>query len=336
MKKKKPLPTRIIERKCVNIEDVNALAKADARLLVDDAIAGYDKQINEIVNEVIKQHKKIILVSGPSSSGKTTTSYKIKQGLKEAGIKSFVISLDDFLLNSNQLPVKPDGRKDYETIYTLDLDHIHKCLGEIISKNQTILPVFDFKVGRRKEEGVKCSLGKNDVAIIEGIHALNPLISETLDEDKFYRVYVHCNTHFLLDGKIEIGARDLRLLRRIIRDSRERNTNPLRTIDMWKDVCAGEEIYIRPFKPTANYFINSTHIFEPLLYKTTAQRKLRPLADSGEQTARNLLRRLECCLTINDSVVPEDALIREFYLGNAAVNSPTYISDKLREKFQNK
>ncbi|MDR0850195.1 MAG: nucleoside kinase [Christensenellaceae bacterium] len=298
------------EKYQARIEQVNDLAMKDIGHLIRQSENNYANQITRLVDSIIGGGKKIVLVAGPSSAGKTTSAYKIKQGLIGRGINAFVISLDDFLFSVDELPLKPNGKPDFETVYSLDIHCVQQCLNEILFKNRTALPIFDFRLGRRSDKWIICSLKPNDVVIIEGLHALNPLIIGSLDSDKFFRVYVQTNTVFSYNDKPLISGRELRLFRRIIRDSRERNTNPLRTVTMWADVCHGEDIYIRPHMHLVEYFLDTTHLFEPLMYKNIAIKQLSPLDNS---LAKTMLSKLNFVGTIDGTLVPSDSLVREFY-----------------------
>ena len=298
------------ETRQVRIEQINDMAMKDVSHLIRQSENNYARQIETMLDDIVKGGKRIVLLAGPSSAGKTTTAYKIKQGLKTQGINAFVISLDDFLFSASDLPAKPNGKPDFETVYSLDIHCLQVCLNEILTRNRTAVPIFDFRLGRRADKWVICALKPHDVVIIEGLHALNPLILGSLDPDKFFRVYAQANTLFTHNEKPLISGRELRLFRRIIRDSRERNTNPLRTINMWGDVCQGEDIYIRPHMHLVDYCIDTVHLFEPLMYKNIAIKQLSPLINS---VAKTMLSKLNFVGVLDGKLVPEDSLVREFY-----------------------
>lgn len=298
------------EKYQARIEQVNDLAMKDIGHLIRQSENNYANQVTDLINRIVSEDKKIVLLAGPSSAGKTTTAYKIKKGLKDRDIDAFVISLDDFFFSADGVPLKPNGKPDFETVYSLDIYCLHKCLNEILVNNRTSLPIFDFRLGRRSDKWAFCVLKPQDVVIIEGLHALNPIIIESLDSSKFFRVYAQTNTVFSHNEKPLISGRELRLFRRVIRDSRERATDPMRTISMWADVCKGEDIYIRPYMNLVECFLDTTHLFEPLMYKNIAIKQLSPL---NHPVAKNMLSKLNFVGTMDGKLVPEDSLVREFY-----------------------
>ena len=298
------------ERLKINIDDINQKNSENVYKLISRGEDAYIEQVREIANQVSIYGKKIVLITGPSSAGKTTSSFKIKQELDKLGISSHVLNMDDFFRPLKDVPLLPDGKHDIEGIGAVDVECIRSCLQDILTKGETQTPTFDFASHSRTDKWNKCQVAKNGVIIMEGIHALNPIVSEGLDNDKIYRVYVHCNTDFVFKKRVLIKARELRFLRRIVRDERERNCTYEKTISVWDDVCAGEDKNIRPFKQNANYHLNSTHFYEPLLYKDLLLTEFEKRKDNP--VVKKFLQKFKACSTVSIDFVPSDSLIREF------------------------
>lgn len=294
----------------VDIDDINKKNSENIYKLVSRGEDAYIEQIREIANQISIYRKKVILMTGPSSAGKTTSSYKVQQELKKLNINSHVLNMDDFFRNLKDVPLLPDGKHDIEGIGALDVETIKKCLNEILTKGETKTPTFDFASHSRTDVWNDCKIEKNGVIIMEGIHALNPIISEGLDESKIYKIYVHCNTDFVFKKKILFYARELRFLRRLVRDERERNCPYEKTIATWDAVCEGEDKNIRPFKNTANYHLNSTHFYEPLLYKNLLLKNFED--KKTNPVIKKFINKFRKCATVSEEFVPSDSLIREF------------------------
>ncbi len=278
-----------------------------------------EKRYRDIVFEVsqnINQDsaKKIVMLAGPSGSGKTTTAGKIRENLEKLGHKAYTVSLDDFYKNIGTGPKNADGTYDFESIYSLDLDLIHKCLQELIVKNESELPLFDFMTGKRKEETNKIKLDDEDVIIVEGLHALNPEIVETLPEENLYKIYISVRSRIYENEDVVLSKRDLRFIRRMTRDFKFRNSPVEHTYDLWPKVAEGEDKYLFPFEDNADYKINSVHIYEPCVFKKEATELLsavKPDSPNYEKSQR-LIKGLSKFPEIKKSSVPENSLLREF------------------------
>ncbi len=301
----------ITSRYSIDIDDINLRNSENVYRLIERGENAYNEQINDIVEKVIKNQKKVVLITGPSSSGKTTSSYKLKKALAKEGIKSFVVNMDDFFKDLSTVPLREDGKPDMEGIVALDVECVRKCLNEILSTGKTSMPTFDFATHKRTNIWKKYIVEEKSIIIMEGIHALNPVIVKGLDKSKIFKVYVHCNTNFTFKDKILFFARELRLIRRLVRDKRERFVPYEETIDLWEDVCLGEHNNIRPFKDSADYLLNSTHYYEPLLYKSILLPKFLELKNDNE-IIKQLIEKFKVCSSIDSEFVPKDSLIREF------------------------
>lgn len=293
----------------LDLQAINKSANEHLYELIRFSEKRYKDEIELIANNIMYSNKKFILLAGPSSSGKTTTSKKICEQLISLGKNSITISLDDFFLNREVTPKLPDGSYDFENFCIVDVKKFNECISDLIEKHETDLPIFNFITGHREDHYNHIKITDNDVIIIEGIHALNPNLL-TLDEKYFYKLYVCVFTNFQINNETVIPAKLLRLMRRLIRDVQTRGTSIKQTIDTWNHVCEGEEKYIKPFRENANHLIDTTHMYEPLLYHTYLQ----PLLEKHLDTSygKELYEKLEKCEYLKQNIVPNDSLLWEF------------------------
>ena len=292
-----------------NLDSINYLAKQDVQKLILDSENAYKAQVNEIVSEISSNNYKIVLMAGPSSSGKTTSSNLIQKGLKQKGYDSIVISMDDFFLNRCNTPKLKNGNYDFENVTALDLEYLDCFINDLFNKQQAYMPIFNFVKGEREKDYKKISMNEKTILIIEGIHALNPTVFKK-HRDEMYKIYICVNSDYDMDDKIVIPAQKLRLMRRIIRDYKNRGMSVERTVNMWNDVLEGENLYIKPYKNTANFSINSSHAYEPLMY---AYSLLPILKESSKfDLAKELISMLEQCEQVSPELLPKDSLLHEF------------------------
>lgn len=297
----------------VNIDLLNFEAQRDGRDLIDRAERRYRSQILDVARTIDKHKKeqKLILIAGPSASGKTTTAILLQRRLMKMGVNSERISLDNFFRPKEEAPTLPSGEKDFESINALDLEGIHTCFTELVRDRRTSIPLFDFKLGR--ENGRLPLEITNDVLLIEGIHALNPAIIPPGLSGRFHKVYISVKTEFEQGGQVVLSSKDLRLMRRMLRDYESRNAGIPCTMDMWNNVLRGERSYIKPFMNTADDVIDSIHIYEPLVYRDLLLPLLPENPDCPHARKLGQLRgALGCFDPIDPDFVPEDSLIREF------------------------
>ena len=298
-----------IVKSTVDINLINMQSIYSPEQLIQSSIAGYFNQIDDLVNDILNAPKiKIILLAGPSSAGKTTTANLIKEALLQKNIPAGVISMDDFFIDRDKTPKLPDGSYDYENVTTLDLDCFKTFINEIITKRKALMPKFNFITGKR-DGYEELTVSKNGILIIEGIHALNPIVINN-HEDELYRVYVCLNTNFCVDNKVVLEAKKLRRIRRAIRDFYTRGMTIEQTIKIWNNVCDGEEKFIKPFKNNANFLIDSTHNFEPLIYK-----KYLPSLLDGSKISNEFENDLKSFCQLDISYIPDKCLLWEFVSG---------------------
>lgn len=374
----------------VNIDEISRRVVRDVGEVINRAERYYIEELESVADSISKLNIKIVLISGPSSAGKTTTSFKLQEELKKRNIASHVLNMDDFFIDMDKLPLREDGKPDIENICALDVKTIRKCLGEIIEKNMTRTPQFDFVTHTRLPIWVDCKLTGNEVIIMEGIHAHNPSIVEGLDRERIYKIYLDCETKFCVDndfddentysnnfenescktdglncngastlktnyvnlelsdkttkskkldakniyqnknaeilkgfnkngdfeihsdfyGETLLSSREIRLLRRMIRDARDRDVPYLESIEMWKEVCRGEDRNILPYKSSADCIIDTVHDYELLVFSFVVEEKFKKF--SQNETIAKYLSIFKNCGKIDEDLVPMDSLLREF------------------------
>ena len=289
----------------------------------DDFIAfcenRYHDELRALARE-IKQNgnKKIVMIAGPSGSGKTTTAKILRDYLDELSIHTSVISLDDFYLNREDAPRDETGKPDFETVHSLDIPEICRCFDELIKNGYSDLPVFDFEQGRRKNDRQGVSIRDGGIIIVEGLHALNPLLTDRLPVDTIFKIYISVNDSVVDDdGRVVLSSRQMRLVRRMSRDDIYRGTTPQQTFNMWESVIKGEEKFLYCFKPTADRQIKTLHYYEPCIFRDRVLTLLKGISPESEDYyyVQNTIKGLECFCSVDSNLVPHDSLLREFIHG---------------------
>lgn len=300
----------------VNIDAINHLADTAPEILVNKSEENYIQQLKNVVNYIREKQSKycIILLAGPTASGKTTTAHKLCQLLNEQGTPAQAVSLDDFYKGHGNYPLREDGTDDYESIYGLDIDLINACFKELMETGQSIFPRFDFVTIARIALDRKITLPEGGVLVVEGIHALNPLLCQTLPEDCIIKVYVSVRTKFSDENGVVFTPKNIRLMRRMVRDKKFRNHSPVSTLERWDSVLEGETLYINPFRDDVDIKIDSTLDYEVCILNNY----LLPLL-SGFNTdsihydrIQEIYESLSRFCNIDEAIVPENSLIREF------------------------
>lgn len=291
--------------------------------LIHVAEALQEKKIARIADEIATRGKngnpvKLVLISGPSSSGKTTTSKRLSIQLMTCGLKPYPISLDDFFVDREHTPLDEHGDYDFESLYALDLPYFGECMKRLIEGEEVELPRFDFTIGKRVMSGEKLKLTSDMILILEGIHALNPALIPQIPKEQKFKLYVSALTTIRLDAHNYIPTTDNRLLRRIVRDYKYRNYSAKDTISRWSSVRAGEDKWIFPYQEEADAMFNSALLFELGIIKDHALPILRNVPkDCPEYSeADRLLRFLEYFESISDRDIPFTSLLREFLGGS--------------------
>ena len=284
-------------------------------ILVQEALM--EKQIADIAKEIIDGDKKLVLIAGPSSSGKTTFSNRLSIQLMAYGVHPHPIAMDNFFKERSETPVDENGDFDFECLEAVDLNLLETTMSKLLEGEEVQMPTFDFTVGKKVFDGSTLKLGKNDVIVMEGIHALNPESTRTLSKDSCYKIYISALTQLNLDEHNRISTTDTRLLRRIVRDARTRGHSATKTIKMWPSVRRGEEKYIFPFQEEADTMFNSAIIYELPAIKTFAEPLLYGVPEDSDEyyEANRLLKFLGYFLGIDVQNVPQNSLMREFIGG---------------------
>jgi len=300
------------------LDYINSCAKNDPEGLIFRSESRFKNIITSVAQRAVSsQGHTAIMLSGPSASGKTTTAGKIAEALRAQGVNAFTISLDDFYKNKEDAALLEDGTPDLESVHALDIDLISSTLNRIIETGESELPVFDFSTGKRSEKKGYIKLEKDDVIIVEGLHALNPLVNENLPEGKTLKIYISVSSRIYGENqKIILNKRNLRFTRRLVRDFQFRSSSVENTYSLWPAVLRGEDLFLAPYKLNSDIQINSIHIYEPCVLKQIALPLLYESIKNDnsffEEDARKLIRGLESFETIPASMVPEFSLLREF------------------------
>ena len=296
---------------CYDLESVNRLVKECPEKLVKISEKIVDDQIEKVVNHVMNGKFKFLLLSGPSSSGKTTTANFIIKKLQQRGRKAIRVSLDDFFIDLDKCPVQADGTVDMETITKIDLPCFNTFFKEIMQKNRAYKPVFDFITDKRKEKPELIEIGENDLILVEGTHALNPQLVDVGDyANRVLKVYACVNSNFKIGKDIVINARKIRLIRRMIRDLQTRGESAEGTVRYWDMVSKGEDKYVAPYKTQADFMIDTTHIYELAVYDKFVPTLLQPIKEL--EYVDELLKVFGKAGSLSKSYVPDSSLLWEF------------------------
>ena len=301
-----------------------ACNKGLATDLINVSEALQEKKIAQIADEITSRNQngervKLVLISGPSSSGKTTFSKRLSIQLMTNGIRPYPISLDDYFVNREETPLGIDGKHDFESFYALDLPFFEEQLKELLEGKEVELPRFNFVTGKREWSGKKLRIDDHMVLILEGIHALNPALTPNIPAESKYKIYVSALTTILLDNHNYIPTTDNRLLRRIIRDYKYRNYSAEETIARWPSVRAGEDKWIFPYQEYADTMFNSALLFELAVMKEYAEPILRKVSNNCPEysEAHRLLKFLSYFTSLQDKELPPTSLLREFLGGSS-------------------
>ena len=304
------------------IETVGALndriTKGDVRetVLVQEALQ--EKKIAEIAATIAARPElKFILIAGPSSSGKTTFSHRLSVQLRACGLVPHPIAVDNYFVEREENPVDENGDFDFECLEAVDVELFNRQLGDLLAGKEVVLPRFNFVTGHKEYGSDVKKLGKNDVLVIEGIHCLNPKLTQSLPDENKFKIYISALTQLNIDEHNRIPTTDGRLLRRIVRDARTRGASVARTINMWSSVRKGEEKNIFPYQEEADVMFNSALIYELAVLKPYVEALLFGVDRKAPEyvEAKRLLKFLDYFVGIGSENVPTNSLLREFIGG---------------------
>lgn len=300
-----------------DLNDVIAHGKINELILVQEALQ--EKKLADIADIIAKDRsRKFIMIAGPSSSGKTTTSYRLAIQLRAHGLMPHQISLDNYFLNREFTPLDENGNYNFECLEALDIEQFNKDMNKLLEGQCVEIPSFNFKIGRREYNGDYKRLGPNDVLVLEGIHGLNDKLSYTLPKESKFKIYLSALTQLNIDEHNRIPTTDGRLIRRMVRDARTRGTIARKTIAMWDSVRKGEEENIFPFQEDADVMFNSALIYELAVLKQYAEPLLFGITPDDEEysEAKRLLKFLDYFLGVDSANIPINSIAREFVGGS--------------------
>ena len=303
------------------IGDFNQAIDANhATDIINISEALQEKKIAKIAEEIAsRKGVKLVLLAGPSSSGKTTSCKRLSIQLAVNGLKPLQISLDDYFVDREKTPKDASGEYDYESIYALDLDLINEQFNALFRGEEVELPKYDFQSGKSKKSGQRLKMNDNNVLVVEGIHALNPELTAQIPNEQIFRVYASALTTILLDNHNYIPTTDNRLLRRIIRDYKYRGVSAQDTIHRWPSVRAGENKWIFPFQENADAMLNTAMLYELAVLKMQAEPLLEQVPENCDEYAEayRLLKFLKYFKGIPFNNLPPTSLLREFLGGSS-------------------
>ena len=327
VKQEKMLQAFREDRKLADLTGISTVGELNE--LARNGVAGYaikvaealqEKRISRIADKIAERPEaKIVLIAGPSSSGKTTFSKRLCVQLMACGLKPKLISLDDYFVDRTRTPIDENGEYDYESIYSLDLDLFHQHLKQLLNGEEVELPRYDFPTGKSVKSSIHFKLESNTILLMEGIHALNPLMSEGIPEEKKFRIYVSALTTIKLDNHNYVPTTDNRLIRRIVRDNQFRGTSARSTIARWPSVRRGEDKWIFPYQENADVMFNSALIYELSVLRNHALPLLESVYENCEEhtLAAALTEFLRYFEPISDKELPPTSLLREFLGGSS-------------------
>ena len=288
--------------------------------LINVSEALQEKKISQIADTIAARKEiKVVLIAGPSSSGKTTFCKRLSVQLLASGVKPVQISLDDYFVNRVETPKDENGELDYESIYALNIPLINEQFNALFRGEEVELPKYNFQTGMSEKSGKKLHLGENNILLVEGIHALNPALTEQIADDKKFKIYASALTTILLDDHNYIPTTDNRLLRRIVRDYKYRGCSAQETIHRWPSVRAGENKWIFPYQEQADVMFNTALLFELAVIKPQAEEVLEQVPENCEEYAEayRLRKFLKYFAPLPFRNLPPTSLLREFLGGSS-------------------
>ena len=303
-----------------DLNEVSSMGYSPQLIMVSEALQ--EKKIAKIADEIAQRKGiKLVLIAGPSSSGKTTTCKRLSVQLAVNAIKPIGISLDDYFLDREKTPLDEKGDYDFENLHALNLPLFNEQLSALFRGEEVELPRYDFPTGTSQKSGRRLRLGENEILVVEGIHALNPELTAQIPNEQIFRVYASALTTVLLDNHNYIPTTDNRLLRRIIRDHKYRAVTAQETIRRWPSVRAGENKWIFPFQENADAMFNTAMLFELAVIKSQAEPLLEAVPENCPEHAEayRLLKFLRYIKPIPETQIPPTSLLREF-LGGSSFN----------------
>lgn len=297
--------------------DIERSAKKDLAGLIFRSEKYFDRQVEAVADDIFdKKHVRVVMIAGPSSSGKTTFSKLLNEKLRNKGVMVHYIGMDDFFIDRDKVPFLPSGVRDFDSPETLDMELLRKVIGGVLDSEWVEIPEYDFIAGKRKEEKTILRLHDEDVVIIEGIHALNPMIIGRNDS-QIAKISIKPRKTFIMPSGRKLEPDELRLLRRTIRDFHTRGYGFEQTAEQWEEVCIAESKYITPYTDYADYFIDSAFDYELFIYKQCIGKSL---DDCRIEEYENIKNVLDEVALIPITEIPKTSLLNEFAINPAVVS----------------
>lgn len=309
--------------KILKVDTLGALnrviCKQEIGEIIKVAEALHEKKISNIADSIVKNNKTIVLISGPTSSGKTTFAKRLCIQLRAISITPHLISLDDYFKNKDEAPRDVFGEINLESVDFVDIKQLNEDLLKLINGEEVLIPSYNFKKGIREYSGRALSLNKNEVLVIEGIHGLNEKLTVSVPKDKKFKIFISALTQLNMDSHNRIATSDTRLIRRIVRDNKFRGTSASQTISMWGSVSRGENENIFPFQEDTDALFNSALVYEFSLLKQFVEPLLFDISPEQPEylDARRLIKMLENFLCITPELVPQNSILKEFIGGSS-------------------
>ncbi|OQA38555.1 MAG: Threonine--tRNA ligase 2 [Acidobacteria bacterium ADurb.Bin340] len=305
----------------VNVGELNqACLGGEIGEVIKIAEGFHEKKIAQFADIVASQRDRVrlVLIAGPSSSGKTTFSKRLMVQLRVNGLRPIALSTDNYFLGRDQTPLGEDGKPDFECLEAVDVALFNQHMEQLLAGREVQVPIYDFFTGNRSAKTETYQLGPNDILIVEGIHGLNPKLTEAVPSENKLRIYISALTQLSLDNHNRIMTTDVRLIRRIVRDRKTRGHSASRTLNMWHSVLRGERHNIFPFQESADVMFNSTLIYEPAVLRMYAERFLLEVSQDDEAfgEAYRLLQFLRMFAPLFPDEVPHTSILREFIGGS--------------------
>lgn len=306
--------------KILDLNDVSHLndviCKKKIGQLIQIAEALHEKKIGQIADLITQseEKKKLVLIAGPSSSGKTTFAQRLSTQLRVNGVKPIAISMDDFFKNREDTPKDENGEYDFETIDAIDVTTFNDVMTRLIKGEKVELPSFNFHTGQREWRGKTLKIDEDQIVIVEGIHGLNEILTKYIPKEQKFKIYISALTHLSVDNHNRIPTSDLRLIRRIVRDYQFRSVDALSTIKRWDSVRRGEDIFIYPYQEEADVMFNSSLVYELSVLKKVALPQLEKINNDVPEyiEAKRLVKFLNYFLPVESDNIPSNSILREF------------------------
>ena len=298
----------------ISVSSINSQIAQNKEDFISRCEKDYRKQLDDISTGICHCFGRVlVMLAGPSSSGKTTTADLLKQDLEKRGRHSIVVSLDDFYRDQDESVYFEDGTVDYETVKALDTDYIVECMENLLHNGKAMMPHFSFQT-KCREGYSEVSVHDDEIIIVEGLHALNPAITDCLENENIKKLYVSVSSRIYKDGRVLLSKRDMRFIRRLIRDYHFRNSSVEYTYYLWKGVRMGEDRYLFPFSDRADIRIDSIHPYEVCIFKDIAIKLLDHIGSDSiyYHSASELKDKLSHFISLSEGDVPVTSLLKEF------------------------